>query len=149
MPVAGPAAQRHDADVLVEEQIERDALLGAAAVDTEDLPVAAHQAHISLGGDPAERLAALGLEDQSGVHGQFGGFGYVQRLLPVEQIHLLGGEGQFRHSRPAGVGDGEFGAVLLGEEADRGRLDTQRQVLGDDRDVVPLGLEVARDREDP
>ena len=59
------------------------------------------------------------------------------------------GQRQFRHPGPAGAGDGQLGAVLLGEQADRGRLDPQRQVLGDDGDVVPLGLQVAGDREDP
>lgn len=119
MPVAGPAAHGHDADVLVEEQIERDALLGAAAVDPEGLPVAPHEAHVALGRDPAERLAALGLEDETGVHGVVGGFGDVEGLLAEEQVDLFSGEGQLRHPGPAGVGDGELGAVLLGEEADR------------------------------
>ncbi|CAM5228782.1 hypothetical protein STANM309S_04349 [Streptomyces tanashiensis] len=35
---AGPAAHGDDADVRVEEQIERDPLLGAAAVQPEGLP---------------------------------------------------------------------------------------------------------------
>ncbi len=48
---------------------------------------------------------------------------------------------------PAGV-DGLLGAVLLGGEADRGRLDAQRQVLRDDRDVEAVVGEVERDRED-
>jgi len=40
---AGPAAERDDADLLVEQQVQRDALLGAAAAQAERLPVAADQ----------------------------------------------------------------------------------------------------------
>lgn len=111
--------------------------------------VSPHEPYVALGRHPAERLAALGLEDQPGVDGQFGGLGDVQRLLAEQQVDLLRGEGQFAHTGPAGVRDGELRAVLLGEETHGGRLDTERQVLGDDRDVVPLGLEVACDRENP
>ena len=50
---AGAAAERDDADVGVEQQVERDALLGAAAVQAERLPVAAHQPDPLVGGDPA------------------------------------------------------------------------------------------------
>ena len=43
---AGPAAERDDADLGVEQQVERDALLGAAAVQPERVAVAAHQPHL-------------------------------------------------------------------------------------------------------
>ncbi|MGX1242116.1 hypothetical protein RKD46_003220 [Streptomyces pseudovenezuelae] len=66
-----------------------------------------------------------------------------------EDVHLLAGQGQFGHSGPAGgVRDGELGAVLLGEETDRGRLDPEREVLRHHGDVEPLGLQIAGDRED-
>ena len=42
-----------------------------------------------------------------------------------------------------------LGAVLLGVQADRRGLDPQRQVLGDQRDVVALVGQVARDGQDP
>lgn len=75
---AGPAAHRHDPDVRVEQQIERDALLGAAALDAEGLPIAAHQPDVALGGDTAQGLAALRLDRQTGVHRQVGRFGDVR-----------------------------------------------------------------------
>lgn len=149
MPVAGPAAHRHDADVRVEQQVERDALLGAAAAQAERLPVAPDELDVAVGRDAAQGLAPLGLEHQAVVHRQARGLRHVERLLLVEKVHLLARERQFGHSGEARVGDGQFRPVLLGEQAYRRRLDPQRQVLGDDGDVVPLGLEIAGDGEDP
>ena len=40
---AGAPAERDDADLGVEQQVDRDALLGRAAVQPEDLAVAAHE----------------------------------------------------------------------------------------------------------
>ena len=39
----GASAERDDADLGVQEQVDRDALLGRAAVQAEDLPVAADE----------------------------------------------------------------------------------------------------------
>ncbi|MDQ0305864.1 hypothetical protein J2S46_000420 [Kitasatospora herbaricolor] len=64
-----------------------------------------------------------------------------------EGVDLVAGDVEFGHAGPAG-GGGEFGAVLLGEQADGAGLDAQGEVLGDDGDVVALGLEVAGDGED-
>ena len=50
---AGAAAERHDADLGVEQQVEGDALLGAAAVQAERLAIAAHQSHLLVGRDAA------------------------------------------------------------------------------------------------
>ena len=57
-------------DLGVEQQVERDALLGAAPVQAERLAVAAHQAHLLVRGDPAQRAAALGDQDETGVAGE-------------------------------------------------------------------------------
>ena len=43
---AGAAAERDDADLGVEQQVEGDPLLGGAAVQAERLAVAAHQPHL-------------------------------------------------------------------------------------------------------
>lgn len=74
--------------------------------------------------------------------------GQVDGLRLEKLVHLLGRDLQLVHARPPG-GDRQLGPVLLGQQADGGGLDAQRQVLGDDGDVVPLGLEVPGDREDP
>jgi hypothetical protein len=66
----------------------------------------------------------------------------------VELVELGVLEGHLRHARPAGV-DGVHDPVLVGVQADRGRLHPQRHVLGDQADVAPLGPEVQRDDHDP
>ena len=45
--------------------------------------------------------------------------------------------------------DGVVHAVLVGVQADRGGLDPQRHVLGDQADVAALGAQVQRDDHDP
>lgn len=121
----------------------------ALLLDTERLPVAPHQTNVSLGRDPAEGLAALRVDRQPGVDGDVGGLGNVDVPLLEEDVHLFARQGQLGHSGPAGIlRDGELGAVLLGEEPDRGRLDPEREVLRHDGDVESLGLQVAGDRED-
>ena len=57
---AGAAAEADDADVGVEQQVERDPLLGAAAVQAERVAVAAHQADLLVGADPAQAAARAG-----------------------------------------------------------------------------------------
>lgn len=143
------ASHRQDPDVRVEQQIQRDALLRAAALDAERLPVAPYEADVALGRDPAQRLAALGLDRETGVDGEVGGLRDEDVALLEEDVHLFARQDQFGHSGPAGgARDGELRAVLLGEESDGGCLDPERKVLRHDGDVVPLGLQVAGDRED-
>ena len=70
---AGAAAERDDADVGVEQQVERDPLLGRAAAQAERLAVAADQPHLLVGRHPAQRAAALGQQHQAGVARQLAG----------------------------------------------------------------------------
>ena len=135
----GPPAERDDPDGRVEQQVDRDALLGAAAVHAERVPVAAHQLDLLVGGHPAERGAPRRVQDEPGVAAQaaLGGavdVDQVELLLAPQLRHLLLGEVQRVHAGPAGV-DRHLGAVLLGAQADRGGLDPHRQVLGDHGDV--------------
>src|SRR5699024_9965072 len=51
---AGTPAQRDDADVGVEQHLEGDALLGGTTVESERLPVAAHEVDLLVGSDPAQ-----------------------------------------------------------------------------------------------
>ena len=53
---AGAPAERDDADVRVQQQVQRDALLGRAAVDPERLAVAADQPDALVRGHAAKRL---------------------------------------------------------------------------------------------
>jgi hypothetical protein len=76
---AGAAAERDDAHVGVEQQVDRDALLGRPAVDAERVAVAAHEADGLVRGDPAQAAAALGQQHQPGVRGQLGGAGSSSR----------------------------------------------------------------------
>jgi hypothetical protein len=55
---------------------------------------------------------------------------------------------QLRHPREARV-DGVHHAVLVGVQSDRGGLDPQRHVLGDEADVAALGPQVQRNHHDP
>ena len=147
---AGAAAEGDDADLGVEQHLQGDPLLGRAAVDAERLAVAADQAHLLVGADPAQGGAAVGEQHQAAVAGQVARGGQVDRPVVVQLVELGRGHVELGHAGVAGVGVADrVGAVLLGVEADRGGLDAQRQVLGDQRDVVALVGEVARDGEDP
>lgn len=143
------AAHGQDAHVLVEQQIQRDALLRAAALDAERLPVAPHEPDVAVGRHPAQCLAALRLDRQAGVHGQRARLRDMDRPFLEEDVDLFARQGQLGHpGPPGGARDGEFRAVLLGEEAHGRRLDPEREVLRHHSDVEALRLQVAGDRED-
>ncbi|CAB4929271.1 unannotated protein [freshwater metagenome] len=144
----GPAAHRDDADLGVQQQVQRDPLLGRAAVQSERLAVPAHQLHVLVGGHPAQRRAAGGEQDQPGVGGQLGGRGHEQGAPVVEHRDLVVGQRQLGHPGPAGV-HRPPAAVLVGVQADRRRLDPQRDVLGHQAHVPALGPQVQRDDHDP
>ena len=57
LPGAGVAHEGHARHVRVEQQVDRDALLCAAAVGTEHVAVAADEAQLLVGPDPGERGA--------------------------------------------------------------------------------------------
>ena len=72
----------------------------------------------------------------------------VERFAVVEQVDGGGGHLGLGHAAPPGrVGD-RMHAVLVGVQADRGGLDPQRHVLGDQRDVSAVAAEVQRDGQD-
>ena len=88
---AGPAAERDDPDVLIEQQVERDPLLGAAAAQAEHVTIAANQAHGLVGQHPPERAArarAAAVEHEAGVAGQVAGGGEVERAGLVQLVDL-------------------------------------------------------------
>ncbi len=147
LPRPGATSHRHDPDRRVEQQVDGDALLGAAPVQPEDVGVAADQAHLLVRRDPAERAAAVAVQHQAGVAGQVAGGVEVQEPLVVEHGHLLGGDVELGEAGPAGL-DREAGGVLLRHQPDGRGLDPHRDVLGQQDDVEPVGGEVGRDRED-
>jgi hypothetical protein len=122
-------------------------------MDAERLAVAADKTDLLVRGDTGQRRAALGVQHQSGVARQLGRIeqrrviGDRHPLAAVEGIDRCGSHGQFRHARPAGI-DRPRGVVLVGVDADGGRLHPQRHVFGDERDVPSLCSEVERYRED-
>ncbi len=61
--------------------------------------------------------------------------GEVERAGSVELVDLGGGDVEFAHAGPAGLGR-QLSAVLLRLQADRCRLDPQRQVLADQDDAL-------------
>lgn len=145
--MASPATERDDADVLVGQQVEGDALLRRPAVEAEDLTVAADQAYGLVGHDPAEGGASAGEQPQAGVAEQVPCLVQLDLARVVQPLQLLGGHLEFGHAGVPGL-DHLLGAVLLRRQPDGGRLDPQRQVLGDENDVVPLLGQRPRHRED-
>ena len=82
--------------------------------------------------------------------GQLAGGLEVERPVVVQLVELGGGDVELGHAGVAAVGVADrLGAVLLGVEPDRGRLDPQRQVLRDQGDGAALVGEVARHGQDP
>ena len=72
------AAERDDADALVEQQIERDALFGGTSVQPERLTFTAHQLNPLVGSHPAQRARRAAEESNTGVARQF------SRLVEVD-----------------------------------------------------------------
>ena len=124
-----------------------DPLLGAAAPQPEHLTVAPDQLDGLVRPDPAQRTAAFGHQHQAGVARQVTGLLAVQAAAGVQLLDVGPGHGQLGHAHPAGVG-GQPAPVLLGRQADRRRLDPQRQVLADQHHVVTFSREIGRDGED-
>ena len=145
---AGAATEAEDAHVGVQQQVEGDPLLGAAAVQAERVAVAADQADGLVRADPAQAAAAGAEQHHAGVAGQLAGHDVLDPPLVVQGVHLLDGDVELGHPGPAGV-DGDLGAVLLGVEADGRRLDPHREVLAHQGHVAALEGEVLGDGEDP
>ncbi len=142
----GSPAQGDDPDVGVEQQVERDPLFRGPPVQAERLPVATDQPHLLVRGHPAQRggAAAGRGEHQPRVARQSGGVRDLDGLAGVEPVQVVLGNGELRHAAPAGV-HRRLRPVLLGGEPDRGCLHPQRQVLGDQDDVVALPGKIERD----
>ena len=87
---AGAAAEADDADVGVEEQVEGDALLGAAAVQAERVAVAPDEPDLLVGTDPPQTASPRREQDETGVARQLGGAGVLDATAVVELVELVG-----------------------------------------------------------
>jgi hypothetical protein len=143
----GTAPERDDSDLRIEQHVDGEALLGRAAVQSEDVAIAAHEPQPAWGGHASERRTAIGMHDETRVDGRIADQPRIQLLVVVELRHLLRTERDIRHSGPAGV-DRELCAVLLRGETDRCGLDPQGKVLRDDGDIEPVIGKIESHRED-
>ena len=142
------AAEGHDADAVVEEQVECDPLLSRTPVQPECLTVAPDQLDLLGLVDPAQGTRrAVAQQPNSRVAGQFSCS--VEINDPVGEQRVDDGlvDVELRHARPSGDDD-VLCVVLVGVESDGTRLDAQRRVLGHQRDVFALGAQVECARED-
>ena len=125
---AGLAAERDDADRLVEQQVERDPLFGGAAAQPEHLAIAADQLHPLLGVDPAQCVRAAAQQPNAGVAREVTCGLQVDLTVGEQRVDLVGRHLDLVHPRPARRDD-VLGVVLVGGQADRARLHPQRNVL--------------------
>ena len=113
----------------------------------EHVAVAAHELVRAVTGHPAERRAALGVDDEARVHRQSVHLVARGDLTLVEVADVVARDVQVGDAGPAAV-DGLLGEVLLGVQAERSGFDAHRQVFRDDRDLLSVLGEVRRDRQD-
>ena len=144
---AGASPEGHDADLGVQQQVDRDALLGRPAVQPEHVAVAADQAVLAVAGDAPEGRPPLGVDDEAGVHGQSLDLLTGGDLALVEIADLVARHVDLGDARPAAV-DGLLGEVFLRVDAEGCGLHAHRQILGDDGDLLPLLREMHGDGED-
>ena len=145
---AGVAAEADDADRRVGEQVDGDALLGAAAAHVEQRAVAAHQVHPLVVVHPAERrLRSRRAGRRRCCTGRSRASARsTTRSANSSSMHVASTSSSTKPVQLASAG--QLVAVLVGVEADDARLEAQRQVLGDDGDVVALVRQVLRHGQD-
>lgn len=141
------ATERHDADRLIQKQIQRDALFGGASTQPEDLSVTAHQLHLLVGVHPAQRGRTTAQQSNAGVARQISGLHEVQLALGEQPRDVVGGDIELGHPGPAG-GDDFLGPVLVGVQPDRAGLDPKRDVLADQGHLLALGGQIGRAAQD-
>ena len=153
LPGTGPSAQRDDADVGIEQQVEGDPLFGRTPMQPECLLVAPHQPDPLVGGHPPQGAGTTREQPQPGVAR------HPTDLLEPE-VHRVDRAGveqrvdqclrhvHVGHPGPAGRRD-LLGAVLISVQPDRTRFDPQRDVLRDQGDSWTLDRQVQRTGQDP
>ena len=141
------AAEGHDADGLVEQQVESDSLFGGAAAQPEDLAVTADQLHPLVGVDPAQCVRVRAEQPNSRVARQISRRLQIYLAFGEQRVDLLACDVELRHPGPARRDD-VLGVILVGGQTDRAGLDAQRNVLAHQRDSLALGGEIGRTRQD-
>ena len=152
MPVPAGPPRLTTPTLGIGQQVERDALLGAAAGDPEELAVGRDQVDALVGAEAGEGALAAGGQHQTGVDRQVA---YLLEIVGgVEAAHarrgrrrVVLGDLELDHAGPGRV-DGLAAAVVLGGDAGDGGVQPQRQVLADEDDVHAVGGEVRGDGED-
>ena len=129
---AGVAAEAHDADLGVGQEVDGEALLGRPAPHAEQLALGAQQVQSLVGVHPSQRRLRPGVQRDAGVARQGAGLGEVDDLVLEELVDHIAGDVELDESAPTGVG-GELVAVLVGVQPDDGRLEPQREVLATPR----------------
>ena len=129
MPVPALPAEADDADLLVEQDVDRDVLLGRAAAQVEHGLVGAHEVQPLVGVDARQRRlrARVRARRRCGTGSSRASARSTTRWSNSSSI-TVAPDLELDEAGPAGVG-GELVAVLVGVEADDARLQPQRQVL--------------------
>ena len=120
-PRPGPATQRQDSDAGIQQQVQGDALFGAASVQSERLPVATHQAHLfaSVTRPSADPFSLVKISPAWQGRSRAWSRSAMSR---VQLINPLGGDVDFLDPAPF-AGCGQLGAVILCDQAHRRGLD--------------------------
>ena len=133
------------------EQIDGDALLGGPAVQVEQRAVASDEVHALVVADASQRglrSGRAGNERDARVARQVARLAQVDESLGEQFVDGVAVDVELDEAVPARV-PGQLVAVLVGVESDDAGLEPQRQVLGDDGDVVSFVGQVLGDGEDP
>ena len=138
----GRPAQAHDADLVVGQHVDGDALLGRPPADVEQRAVAAGEVHRLVLVDPPERRLAAGVQHDARVARQVAGLAEVDDVVLEQRVDGRAVDVDLHHPGPVAVAR-QLVAVLVRVEPHDRRLEPERQVLGDDGDVAPLGRDVA------
>ena len=109
----GATAERDDADLVIEQDIERDALLSASAMQTKGGAIATDQHDLLIWGYPSERAPLFGVQDDSGVAWMFVAKRVLYPIGFIEGVDQRSGNIGLDHSGPTGCRR-EFVAILLG-----------------------------------
>ena len=135
-------------DLVVHQQIERDALFGRPTAQPERLLLAADQPDLLARGDAAQRRTGRGDQLDAGVARQVPGHVGVDQAGVEQRVDLLGGHLEFGHPGPA-RGDHVLRTVFVGSQPDRRGLHPQRHVLRHQGDGFALGRQVQRASQNP
>ena len=97
---AGGATERHDADRLVGEQVDGDALFGGASAHVEQRAVASHEVQSLVGVHACDGRLRTGVQDDTGVARQFTRSRIVDPTLVEQFVDEAALDVELDHARP-------------------------------------------------